>query len=161
METWKPIPGYEGRYDASDAGNVRSFVKNSNGQILKQNASKSGHMYVRLGRKVNSTAHALVLTAFVSPPPEGCECCHNDGNKNNNKLSNLRWDTHKENARDMYRHMLHKNQKLTVSNVMTIKAELARNTKHGVLAQLAKQYGVTISAISCIKRGITYGYLVG
>lgn len=48
--------------------------------------------------------HRLVLLAFVGPCPEGMECCHNDGNSTNNKLSNLRWGTRKENAADRVRH---------------------------------------------------------
>src|SRR5262245_33311629 len=48
--------------------------------------------------------HQLALEAFVGPRPEGCECCHNDGDHTNNALSNLRWDTAKANAADQARH---------------------------------------------------------
>lgn len=48
--------------------------------------------------------HRLVLEAFVGPRPDGMECCHNDGNRQNNRLENLRWDTVKGNARDRELH---------------------------------------------------------
>lgn len=48
--------------------------------------------------------HRLVLTAFVGTCPEGMECCHNDGNPSNNRVENLRWDTHAENQRDRNKH---------------------------------------------------------
>lgn len=49
-------------------------------------------------------AHRLVLEAFVGPCPEGMECCHWDGVRDNNRLNNLRWDTRKNNAKDRDRH---------------------------------------------------------
>lgn len=51
--------------------------------------------------------HQLVLEAFVGPCPEGMQCCHNDGSRNNNALSNLRWDTHRANIADKFRHGTH------------------------------------------------------
>src|SRR5262249_23950766 len=48
--------------------------------------------------------HTLVLTAFRGPRPAGREACHNDGDRANNGLENLRWDTHKANAADARRH---------------------------------------------------------
>ncbi len=48
--------------------------------------------------------HRLVLLTFVGPCPPRMQACHNDGNPGNPKLSNLRWDTHKANQRDSFRH---------------------------------------------------------
>lgn len=48
--------------------------------------------------------HRLVLTAFVGPCPEGMEGCHEDGDPSNNRATNLRWDTHKNNQLDMHKH---------------------------------------------------------
>lgn len=157
-EIWKPVPGYEGQYEVSNMGRVRSFRLNAAGKIRVLTKNKAGHLYVTLGRGVNKTVHWLVITAFIGSRPAGKECCHNDGNPANNCVSNLRWDTHKENARDIFRHSASKNQKLTVLDVLNIKHALAKNHKKGTLTQLARQYGVSISAISCIKRGQTYDY---
>jgi len=48
--------------------------------------------------------HRLVLEAFIGPAPKGTICCHNDGDPTNNRLENLRWDTHSSNTRDAIRH---------------------------------------------------------
>ena len=158
MENWKDIPGYEGRYQVSDQGRVRTFSCGANGKLRVLSRHRTGHLYVTLGRGVNTTVHTLVLTAFVGSRPAGLECCHNDGDPSNNCVANLRWDTHKENARDIFRHSASKSQKLTPDDVRGIKSVLAEDQTKGVLAKLALQYGVTIGAVSCIKRGRTYAY---
>ena len=161
METWKYIPGYEGQYQVSTLGNVRSFVLHKEGRLRALTKAKKGHVWVNLGRGTNFTVHTLVLRAFVGEPPFGMECCHNDGNPSNNALYNLRWDTRAENAKDMYRQNNHANQKLNTSKVKQIKEMLAKPLQRGDLSKIAKQYGVSLSAISCIKRKKTYDYALG
>lgn len=56
------------------------------------------------GENKNLLVHVLVLTAFVSPRPDGMEGCHKDGDPANNRLENLRWDTRKANLEDMLAH---------------------------------------------------------
>ena len=71
--------------------------------------SQAFHGYRRVcldlnGKVCTRTVHVLVLLAFIGPCPEGMEGCHYpDTNKANNRLSNLRWDTHAENMKDKYR----------------------------------------------------------
>lgn len=116
-ELWKYIPDYEDYYQASDWGRVRSLDREIvystgqrhfyHGQILKLCTVRSGHLQVSLSvnnKQKVQFVHQLVLKTFVGPCPAGYECCHNDGNPSNNKLSNLRWDTRSENKKDMYRH---------------------------------------------------------
>lgn len=55
-------------------------------------------------RKQYFYVHALVLSAFVGPRPTGMEACHGDGDGLNNRLGNLRWDTHAENVKDSIKH---------------------------------------------------------
>jgi hypothetical protein len=103
-ERWRPVPGYEGWYEVSDLGRVRSGARN---RALKPYTVKSGHQRVTLSKQnVRRSAHIhrLVLTAFLGPAPTGMEVCHNDGDPANNLLSNLRWDTKKGNAQDRRRH---------------------------------------------------------
>jgi len=95
--------------------------------------------------------HQLILEAFVGPCPEGMECCHNDGNPANNRLTNLRWDTHKANAADQVLHGTHHRgerhglAKLTDHQVRSIRAEYARG---GISqGQLAAKYGTTQSNV--------------
>jgi len=104
METWKVIPGYEGLYEVSDQGNVKTFRRGANGRLLKPGRMPRGHLSVALGRGNSQCVHKLVLLAFVGPAPDKHECCHNNGNPADNRLENLRWGTRSENIRDAVRH---------------------------------------------------------
>ena len=119
-EEWRPIPGYEGAYEASNLGNIRSLdrvICCSNGRnrffpgvLLKGTPDKDGYLKVSLYRekKLSSGAvHRLVMSSFVGPPPPGMEVCHSDGNNQNNRLSNLRYDTKSANAFDTIKHGRH------------------------------------------------------
>lgn len=116
-ETWKPVVGYEGYYEVSDHGNVRSvfrFVRGKSGKPRPVNGrprmawtTRGG--YLRVGLSANGETrrfmvHRLVLEAFTGPCPVGMEACHGDGNPVNNHLENLRWDTKRENMNDRTRH---------------------------------------------------------
>lgn len=107
-ERWRPVLGFEGLYEISDHGSLRSLPRrNCRGQIRKWNRTRSGHATIDLwkdGKTQQRTAHRLVLEAFVGPRPEGLEGCHNDGDPQNNHLSNLRWDTPSSNRTDAVRH---------------------------------------------------------
>lgn len=113
---WKPVPGFEGRYEVHRQGAVRSVehvVMRSNGipqrirgRLLKPSL-KNGYHAVGLGTKP-AYVHELVLKAFVGPRPAGYQCCHGDGDRLNNDVSNLRWDTRSANAQDMLMHGTHK-----------------------------------------------------
>lgn len=118
LETWKDIPGYEGYYQVSDLGNVRSLdrvVKAGNGsfvkrgQLLKPAIRKSGHLQVRLYRNGSRCVevHTLVGSAFIGPRPVGYEVCHNNGIPSDNRLHNIRYGTQSENTRDMVKHGAH------------------------------------------------------
>lgn len=105
METWKAVPGFEGLYEVSDHGNVKSFWRG--GRILKATKNYYGYKQVTL---VNScrknfpiVVHRLVLMTF-SGKKDGKMALHNDGNKENNRLSNLRWGDHKDNYADTVLH---------------------------------------------------------
>ncbi len=107
-ELWKEVPGYEGYYAVSDMGRVADMLREM--ALLRQYAY-DGYPHVYLSTPARPFAvpkvHTLVLTAFVGPRPGGMGCCHYDGDKTNNRLENLRWDTPKSNARDTARHGRH------------------------------------------------------
>lgn len=88
-------------------GNDRTAGKTGPLRPLKQQRNKRGYCLVGLdrgGRNVSRFVHRLVLEAFVGPRPVGKEACHfPDHEKSNNRLANLRWDTHAENEKDDYR----------------------------------------------------------
>lgn len=119
LEEWRPIPGYEGLYEVSAHGQVRSLDRiivgsdgvpqRRKGKILAQiTHNKYGHQIVGLRsghqRKKKIFVHRLVLTAFVGAREEGEVCRHLDGDSRNNHVSNLAWGTHEENMADMKRH---------------------------------------------------------
>ncbi len=105
MERWKQVVGFEGLYEVSDNGRVRTV---KTGRIKKPTVDKiDGRHFLLLWRDnkcYGTRVSRLVLLAFRGPPPSGHEGCHNDGNNDNNRLSNLRWDTPSENQRDRAKH---------------------------------------------------------
>ncbi len=114
-DEWRPIPGYEGSYEVSRFGVVRSLdrvIMRSNGVPqtfrgkVKVPQIKNTYYAVWLGKKP-WYVHNLVLLAFVGPRPDDYQCCHNDGNPLNNNLENLRWDTRSANMLDTIRHGTH------------------------------------------------------
>ena len=165
IELWRPIPDYEGFYEAGDLGNIRSVdrrVRYSNGSIrlqkgrvLKQSLNTGGYYIVALslnGQPLTKPVHRLVLTTFKGPGLEGHDCCHNDGNKQNNLLLNLRWDTRSGNMGDKKLHGTHQcgekngNSKLTEDEVRAIRADSRSN------AAVAETYSVSAMVISKIRR---------
>lgn len=109
MEIWKDIKGYEGYYQVSDLGRVKRVegFKNYRGNkvVCHENITigqDNGRGYLRakltvLNKAKSIMVHRLVAEAFI-PNPENKRCAnHKDGNKKNNKLSNLDWMTHSEN----------------------------------------------------------------
>ena len=171
-ERWLPVVGFEGLYSVSDRGRVRSearIVVKTNGvrqpwpeHMLKPHADPIGRLTVRLGGGQPTTrVHRIVLEAFVGPPPAGLECCHNNGNASDNRLANLRYDTHAENNRDRIYHGTsnrgerHGMAKLTDIAVL----EIAKSTtSQRVTAQLHGVHQVTVSEI---RLGKIWGWLTG
>lgn len=99
-EEWMPVKGYEGFYEVSNLGRVKSHYTNA---ILQGSLDKDGYKRFCLTKNKAETtysAHRLVMAAFVGECPEGMEVCHNDSNRLNNSLENLRYDTRRANAAD-------------------------------------------------------------
>lgn len=102
-EIWKPVKGYEGLYEISNFGRVKSLGndKSRKEKILKPIKDKGGYLYVGLCRDGKGKwfkVHRLVAEAFL-PNPEGFEQVnHKDENKSNNCSSNIEWCSHKYNS---------------------------------------------------------------
>ena len=123
VEQWRPVRGYEGIYEVSSHGRVRSVdrvVTRSDGQVRRFKGKvrstpllqQTGYPFVNLciqGKCQVRTVHSLVAEAFIGPRPEGAEVCHNDGNPANNRVDNLRYGTSSDNALDKVRHGTHHN----------------------------------------------------
>lgn len=116
-ELWLPVVGYEGSYEVSSHGRVRSLdrvittksghQRRYKGRMLAPALASNGYPVVNLGHSDNRLVHRLALEAFVGPAPDGYECCHGDGNRTNNHLNNLRWDTSSANSHDIVTHGRH------------------------------------------------------
>lgn len=109
-ERWLPVVGWESLYEVSDQGRIRSM---RTGRIMRPGRLPTGYKYFGAhgrGKTQNHYVHRVVLEAFIGPCPEGMECCHNDGNPQNNRLENLRWDTKTNNGADTRRHGTARNQ---------------------------------------------------
>ncbi|WP_339165415.1 NUMOD4 domain-containing protein [Siminovitchia sp. FSL W7-1587] len=108
-EVWKPVKGYEGEYEVSDLGNVRS-IKFGKVITLKTFDSK-GYKKVSLylnGKMKHHHVHRLVAEAFIDNPLNKEYVNHKDGVKGNNVLGNLEWVTPSENSIHAYKNGLAK-----------------------------------------------------
>ncbi len=169
-EIWRPIPDWEGLYEASSEGRIKSLpriVRRRNrwggdsicsygARILAPTDNGTGYSIVQLsdefGRHTLSV-HALVCAAFHGRRPDGKQAAHGDGNASNNRPENLRWATPIENAADKAIHGRENcgernwSARLGQSDVVTIRkmadAGMCRN-------HLSEQFGVTKNHINSI-----------
>ena len=112
-ETWLWVPGYEQRYEVSDHGRIRSwapangFTPRREPLVMTASRNYAGYRVVSLhdgtGGRCQRRLHCLVLEAFRGPRPLGHQGAHEDDDKDNNHLLNLRWKTIAENTRDRQR----------------------------------------------------------
>ena len=158
-ERWRPVPAYAGYYEVSQLGRVRSLPRNDRrgrrvvGGMRKPHIAASGYPCVTLHRDGSSQTHyvhSLVLEAFVGPRPPGAEACHGEGGPSDNRVDNLRWDTHRENVLDIVRHGHHqlanqvkckRGHDLTEPNLVPSKS--ARGSRACHACALAASYAYT------------------
>lgn len=119
-EEWRDIPGYEGCYQVSSAGRVRSLervvqsrpgvFRKVPGRVMHSQVGKDGYKrfaLARNGKYKYFSCHGIVALAFLGPRPPGMNVCHNDGDGSNNAVSNLRYDTQSSNILDSIKHGTH------------------------------------------------------
>ena len=107
IEIWKDIIGYEGIYQVSNLGNVKSFhnSKINNGFVLKPSKSKKGYLIVYLSKNSimkSIKIHRLVAIAFIENKSNKPQVNHINGNKTDNNVNNLEWVTNSENMLHAY-----------------------------------------------------------
>ncbi len=110
-EMWRPVVGFEGRYEVSRDGRVRSLNRyraKDFGKTLSPYTQNKGYQYLSLrthdGGKRTLAVHRLVLEAFVGPCPPGKQAAHGNGDPADNRVENLRWASAAENIADRARH---------------------------------------------------------
>ena len=176
-EVWLPVVGFEGFYEVSDLGRVRSILRSVRKTPAKKAAYdhvvparvmsaslRSGYPSVTLyreGVKTRHSVHRLVARAFIGSCPPGAFVCHCDGNPMNSHAVNLRYDTPRENSADMIRHgrsLVGKRNhlaKLDEAAVRQIRAQRGVQSQ----SQLARQFGVTKQAIGYVQRNVVWRHV--
>lgn len=168
-EVWKDIPGYEGLYQVSNLGRVKSLPQDRTfgdlgvlriaGRIRKLNVNKLGQLNVILkkdGRARTWTVSRLVLLAFVGPPERGFVTGFHDGDSKNVRLDNLYYTSRQALRVDLAKRGIAGGQKLTAADVTAIRSRLHAGEKGSALA---KEFGVDPSTISLIKNNKRFGWL--
>ena len=110
-EVWKDIPEYEGLYQVSSMGNIKSFSKKKNGKNLIPQKNKKGYYQILLYKNkkpYTKKIHRIVAKAFIPNPDNLPQVNHIDGNKINNCMNNLEWCTNSENQIHAYKNGLEK-----------------------------------------------------
>lgn len=174
-EVWKDIPEYEGYYQVSSIGRVRSCDRVVSGRwglysrvgaLRSPSIDRYGYLQLvlhKLSRAKHFPVHTLVASAFLGARPEGFHVNHVDGNKLNNFFGNLEYCTTQENTAHAIALGLQDNKGelnfssvLTESDVISIRLRLAAGE---LQVEIAKSFGVCRSTISAIKCGKTWAHI--
>ena len=169
MEQFKPIKGYEGLYEVSSFGRVRSLRRKDRlnrqitTKILYIKKHRDGYLQVSLSKdgKYNYLyIHRLVGKHFISNPQNKKFINHKDGNKKNNFVGNLEWCTKSENmihATILVPNYAERRSKLTSIQVREIRRMLAMGKSQ---AEIGRHFGVGQTTISRIKHKKRWSHLV-
>lgn len=172
---YKIVDGFPG-YRVGTDGSIWTRIK-CNGQLpatlgetwrpLKQAKLSNGYYFVAIsnnGFRVQRKVHHLVLEAFIGSRPEGTEACHKNGNKADNRLSNLRWGTHSSNYADRVLHGTgnegenNYSVKITESCVRAIMSDLTSGISQ---TKIGNKYGISQMLVSQIKCGRAWTHVTG
>lgn len=176
-EIWRSVLGYEGLYEVSNFGRIKSldrYIPQRNnsralrkGKILSQSVIKGGYLRVPLAKnKIHEMClvHRIVAKAFIPNPQNFKEVNHIDGNKQNNCVNNLEWCSRSENVKHAFdiglarkrKGELSHRAKFTKSEIEYIRAVyIPRNKQYGARA-LSRRFNVARTTIERILRNQTY-----
>lgn len=168
-EIWKDIPGYEGLYQASRSGKIRSMSRRLDyrtgsrmidGRILRPALSKEGYLRVclcREGEEKNGKVHRLICLTFLPNPENKPHVNHKDGNKLNNHVDNLEWCTASYNQRHAFAKGLAKpnysGRKIDYETAEIIRKRCANGETKSVLG---KEFGLSKGHIWFIVSGFCW-----
>lgn len=163
VEIWKPITGYEGRYEISNMGRVKSFKKTKGQPFRIRNTSGKSGRYAGVnitghdGKTKRWPIHTLVAQEFIGPRPKGMHINHKSGNRRDNNLENLEYCTPSANLKHAYRIGLashvgsnHNNAKLNEEKVCDIRKLVRSGFRQSEVAQM---YGVNRTTVVGICTG--------
>lgn len=174
-EIWKDIPGYEGYYQASNYGAIRSVDRikmlfgvnpvEMKGRTLRNKYNKStGYMMVILGvdgRRDTKTVHRLVAKTWIPNPSLLGDVNHKDGDKGNNAISNLEWCTRSMNIHHAYDTGLNISRKGTEVWTNKLTEDQVREIYHapGLCREIGEKYGVLKDCVAKIKSRRSWRHL--
>jgi len=164
-EIWLPVCGYEGSYEVSNHGRLRSltgYLHRPVGNILKGSICPKGYIRFCLGKRPSYKKfylHRLVIRAFQGKLPTGKQVNHIDGNKLNNRNDNLEYVTHLQNIQHARENGLYDNAerrkwKLTPARVREIRSLIA--SKHTLVEIQGRFDDLSYSTLSKIKRNVIF-----
>lgn len=139
---WRDVVGLEGYYVVAKDGRVYRLPRIDNlgrrvaGRMIDNRHERGRYISVRLSVDAEikeMSLHHVLLEAFVGPRPAGMVACHNDGNRYNNVIDNLRWDTHQANVRDQFRHG-------TAAGARNFKGATGRMRASGEVSEKMRRY---------------------
>lgn len=150
---WRSIPAYDGLYEVSEVGQVRRSVNKRNwkaGRVLAQHLTHDGYPRLTLykdGKSKMFTVHVLVAAAFLGPRPDGMGTNHKDDNPRNNRYTNLKYGTPKQNSEQMVQHNRQARGERAGNSKLTWKKIRLMRKLHKTYSayRLAKMFGVTHS----------------
>ena len=163
-EQWVDIPNYQGYYQISNFGNFARQTKT--GRVLRKLNAATQYLSISL-KDIDGTGqktiyiHTTVAKLFIGDRPDGMVIRHLDGNRFNNKVSNLAYGFPEQNYQDTVRHGTHKGSNngrsiLNENSVLAINFLLKNDVP---VALLAKAFNVTVQTIYAIKDGKNWSHL--
>lgn len=169
-EIWKDIIGYEGLYQISNLGNIKTFNWRNTGKtaILKLCKNKNGYLGTALtknGKLKSVEIHRLLALHFLPNTENKKQVNHINGIKADNNISNLEWLTQKENIQHAFKTGLNKglkgekNGRCKLTNIQVIKIRQKYNTKEKTVMQLSNEYNMNWSTINDLVKNITWKHL--
>lgn len=168
METWKYIDGFEGMYEVSNCGRIKTLKKKEHKivRLIPDNKGYYRYSLYKNGKNYTVKIHRLVAQHFIPNPDNKPQVNHINGIKIDNRVENLEWMTNEENMHHSKINNLrkgkmpscekHKNAKLTNKDVEYIRQNYKKNCRQFGGDALAKLYGVHISTIIDVVNRKTY-----
>lgn len=155
QEKWKPVPGYEGLYEVSSQGRVRS--PRGMRSLFVAYGGYVGVTLFRENKPKNWHVHQLVAGAFIGPATGGHEVNHKNLNRSDNRPSNLEYVTASQNMRHALEWGMSQGvNTLLPKDVRNIRRALRRGATQ---KSLAAKYGVSRTTIGAISQGRTWAWL--
>lgn len=181
-EVWRPIKGFDGVYEVSNLGKIRSVdrkgqmksqslgyvARKYKGKIIAQNLDSRGmyliaHLSIN-GKSCAKLVHRLVAEAFIENPMGLPEINHIDENKQNNAVTNLEWCDHIYNNNygtkaGSTRGEKNSRSKFTEETIRSFRSEYIPRDKEYGLTPLARKYGISVTHACSIVKGRRWGWL--